>query len=1228
MTDTVDIRIRAADAQAVAAFRRLKREATHSLGSLSALATAAVPVMATLGAASVKTAGSAVGATGGMMAFGLAVAGQIPHLSKASDAQKKYREAVQQSGRGSKEAAEAQRQASAALASMPKATQQAAVGLQTLKAQYRDLSDSTAKFTMAPVEKSFTILGEILPRLEPMVEGSSTQLDRLMNIAGGAVASPGFDAFADRVSAFTTKSLTSAVDGVISLTRALSEGEASGPIKAFMDYAEKNGPAVEESMSALSGAVTTLATAAADAGPGMLTLVTAAADLVAALPPELVTVLMQTAVALKLVTLAGAGAAAASTAVAALGTRIGVMRGAAVAAGGGILGLRAAFLALGTAAKASLVVGAIAAVTVALSKLGNIGRAEPPNIDKLTTSLGQLGRTGKMSGEGARLFGKDLDGLYDSVRNITDPSTADNVQNSLVKIFSLGFADSTPWKEARKNLDSIDEGLVSLVEGGKADLAAAAFSRMKDEYAAGGKDVSEFTGQMDGYKKKLADIKLENDLIADSMGVFGQAAQDTSAKLSAQKQAADGLRASILALNDVNRSAHDAQTQFERSLDDLTASFKEHGATLNEDTKAGQANRDAMSAASAAHDELLASGVAAGDSLGSMTKRSEKLREEMMGLATAALGSKAAAKEYVDELLGTPESIKTTIKAEKDEAIAGLESVRAAIQATPDAHEVKVETLNAAAIAALEAVGLKTKQLPDGRTAVSTANGQALGSIGSVSTALNNLNGKTAYTFTKHTVRYISEYQKKYLTGRSQHDITGATGGLFTGKEFRYADGGPVVGPGTGTSDDVFAPWLSNGEFVMKAAAVDKYGEKFMQAINDGRLQMPGYAKGGKVNTAVRDARNELRDQFDISHFGRKAGYQRTPFEKTLGAPSDLKALVSALNGARGDIKKAFSGRTETRLLKQLDSAGKALIRYEKQLTTVNKALEKAKDKLDSLKSSASQLSSSVKSGVLSAANITGGARGDKPVTVRSIMGGLVESRDKATAFADALKQLKARGLDKNLIKQVAEAGIDGGGLETAGALLRASSSEIASMNDLQKQIGSAAGIAGKTAADAFYGAAIKAQEKLVKSLGKQQDKLEKAMDRLAKSMEKVLKRALGGKAAGGIIGAAAGGARGGLTWVGEQGPELVRLPYGSMVHSNPDSRRIAGEGVAAWESMLTAPSARRYGGPAAGGGAVQPVIVYQTIELDGRVVARQIFDPMRGEIRRRGGLKSLDPQR
>ena len=49
-----------------------------------------------------------------------------------------------------------------------------------------------------------------------------------------------------------------------------------------------------------------------------------------------------------------------------------------------------------------------------------------------------------------------------------------------------------------------------------------------------------------------------------------------------------------------------------------------------------------------------------------------------------------------------------------------------------------------------------------------------------------------------------------------------------------------------------------------------------------------------------------------------------------------------------------------------------------------------------------------------------------------------------------------------------------------------------------------------------------------------------------------------GGKATGGLVGAAAsGGIRQNMTLVGEQGPELVDLPAGSRVRSNPDTRRL-----------------------------------------------------------------------
>jgi ABC-type transporter Mla subunit MlaD len=53
----------------------------------------------------------------------------------------------------------------------------------------------------------------------------------------------------------------------------------------------------------------------------------------------------------------------------------------------------------------------------------------------------------------------------------------------------------------------------------------------------------------------------------------------------------------------------------------------------------------------------------------------------------------------------------------------------------------------------------------------------------------------------------------------------------------------------------------------------------------------------------------------------------------------------------------------------------------------------------------------------------------------------------------------------------------------------------------------------------------------------------------------------IGGFAHGGITGAANGSMSSGLTMVGESGPELVKLPAGTQVHSNPDTRRIAANG-------------------------------------------------------------------
>lgn len=95
-----------------------------------------------------------------------------------------------------------------------------------------------------------------------------------------------------------------------------------------------------------------------------------------------------------------------------------------------------------------------------------------------------------------------------------------------------------------------------------------------------------------------------------------------------------------------------------------------------------------------------------------------------------------------------------------------------------------------------------------------------------------------------------SIFNKKAEVGVAAARATGEAAGASGNKEgLRLAGGGPVDGPGTTTSDSIFAR-LSRGEFVVRAAAVQQYGQGLFHALNN--MQMPGFASGGLVPSPVR----------------------------------------------------------------------------------------------------------------------------------------------------------------------------------------------------------------------------------------------------------------------------------------------------------------------------------------------------------------------------------------
>jgi hypothetical protein len=99
---------------------------------------------------------------------------------------------------------------------------------------------------------------------------------------------------------------------------------------------------------------------------------------------------------------------------------------------------------------------------------------------------------------------------------------------------------------------------------------------------------------------------------------------------------------------------------------------------------------------------------------------------------------------------------------------------------------------------------------------------------------------------------------------------------------------------------------------------------------------------------------------------------------------------------------------------------------------------------------------------------------------------------------------------------------------------------------------------------------------------------------------------------------------------VGEQGIELLDLPAGSRVFSNPDTRRMLSGAQAPWASMLNAPRGATAGyAPAAAGPAAsgQPLVIQ--VRIGEKDFGELWVDTGRRAVRARGSIEAtLRPPR
>lgn len=208
------------------------------------------------------------------------------------------------------------------------------------------------------------------------------------------------------------------------------------------------------------------------------------------------------------------------------------------------------------------------------------------------------------------------------------------------------------------------------------------------------------------------------------------------------------------------------------------------------------------------------------------------------------------------------------------------------------------------------------------------------------------------------------------------------------------------------------------------------------------------------------------------------------------------------------DISKSWKKSKWDAWSKRLANDNKRLTDYAKRRDALETRLAAATKSYNDQLKIRNDLASDIKDAVAASADLL--SLDDAQKASGETMVVALQDRLKAvTAFQAGLRDLAARGLDKQTIAELAAQGVD-----TAGALVQtltqASTTELNQISGLQQTIRDMAGDTGTKVAGDLYNAGINAAKGLVDGLKSQIKNITKVMTDIANALVKAIKKALG----------------------------------------------------------------------------------------------------------------------
>lgn len=344
----------------------------------------------------------------------------------------------------------------------------------------------------------------------------------------------------------------------------------------------------------------------------------------------------------------------------------------------------------------------------------------------------------------------------------------------------------------------------------------------------------------------MSDMERSNERLNTALAIARDVSRDATERLRALKQALDELNGGTKSqaeltrdLNEQGLNLAEAFAQTDENGKKLAASLVSANGEIDTSTRAGIALHDQVSRL---NDQML-DAILAEDALakkrgetGVSTERAAQVAgpyiDKLKSVAKEADLSQEQVDGMVQAMLDSPDVVSFlitdngTIDVEKQQLLALAQQVLSA----PDGSFIVSDGKSIAGIEKqLQSMGFKIEHLPDGRVRV-TAHG-----VQTVEQALNNL-ARTRYMTVRVTTSGAVKYGARELTPPGK------------------AAGGPIVGPGTGTSDTAGLFRLSNNEHVVTAREVQAAGGhegifRIRQALLSGGLAgiFPGRAEGGPI---------------------------------------------------------------------------------------------------------------------------------------------------------------------------------------------------------------------------------------------------------------------------------------------------------------------------------------------------------------------------------------------